>query len=98
MEFFSTRGQGPVNLDEALVRGIAEDGGLFMPTPMPEFSLTDFDGAESLQAVAQTLLAPFFGGSSLESDLESIVDETFSFPIPLTDLPSDSGTARLLER
>ncbi|MDJ0760332.1 MAG: threonine synthase [Woeseiaceae bacterium] len=97
MEFFSTRGQGPVNLDEALVRGIAEDGGLFMPTPMPEFSVSDFDGSESLQAVAETLLAPFFGGSSLEPDLASIVDETFCFPIPLTDLPSDAGTVQLLE-
>ncbi len=97
MEFFSTRGQGPVNLDQALVRGIADDGGLFMPTPMPEFSLTDFDAAGSLHAVAETLLAPFFGGSTLRPELGKIVDETFCFPIPLTDLPSDDGTVRLLE-
>ena len=97
MEFFSTRGQGPVNLDKALVSGIAADGGLFMPTPMPEFSATDFDGAESLQTIAARLLAPFFGGSALEGDLDSIVAETFSFPIPLTTLPAGTGTARLLE-
>ena len=97
MEFYSTRGQGPVNLDQALVQGIAEDGGLFMPTPMPALSVDDFDAAGTLTSVAETLLAPFFGGSALANDLTQIVDETFSFPIPLTDLPSKTGRARLLE-
>jgi threonine synthase len=31
MNYFSTRGAGPVTLDEALVSGIARDGGLFLP-------------------------------------------------------------------
>ena len=94
MEFYSTRGQGPVNLDQALVQGIADDGGLFMPTPLPALSVADFDGSASLTSVAETLLAPFFGGSALAAELRQIVEETFSFPIPLTDLPSKTGRAR----
>ncbi|MCP5087079.1 MAG: hypothetical protein GY952_09795, partial [Rhodobacteraceae bacterium] len=31
MKYFSTRGAGPVSLDEALRKGLASDGGLFLP-------------------------------------------------------------------
>ena len=43
MRFVSTRGDASVGLDEALVKGIADDGGLFVPVDLPTFSVTDFD-------------------------------------------------------
>ena len=52
MKYFSTRGAGPVSLDEALRKGIASDGGLFLPEQLPTFSVADFDGAESIREVA----------------------------------------------
>ena len=97
MQYFSTRGAGPVTLDEALVSGIAADGGLFLPQRLPEFTPDDFAGKASLPAVAGRLLAPFFAGSTLTGDLPAILDETFSFPIPVTPLPVATGTAGLLE-
>ena len=42
MQFVSTRGKQPVNLDTALVNGIADDGGLYVPTELPRFDLSDF--------------------------------------------------------
>ena len=36
MKFFSTRGSGPVSGAEAIVKGIADDGGLFVPESFPE--------------------------------------------------------------
>ena len=97
MNYFSTRGAGPVNLDEALRKGIAKDGGLFLPEELPTFDVANFDTAESIPAVAAILLRPFFAGSSLEEELEDILDETFSFPIPTTALPAGEQDVSLLE-
>jgi threonine synthase len=97
MQFFSTRGDGPVSLDEALRKGIADDGGLFLPEQLPSFDAADFDHADSIPRVAEVLLRPFFVGSALEDQLEAILAETFSFPIPATPLPSDGRALALLE-
>ena len=97
MKYFSTRGAGPVSLDDALRKGIASDGGLFLPERLPQFNLADFDTAESIQEVATVLLSPFFDGSSLEAAIADIVDETFGFPIPVTTLPVDGQDVSLLE-
>ena len=97
MQYFSTRGAGPVTLDEALVSGIAADGGLFLPRELPEFAAGDFSAAHSIPEVAAVLLEPFFSGSALREDLSAILGETFSFPIPVTPLPAAQGYAGLLE-
>ncbi len=95
MKYFSSRGDGPVTLDRALVEGIAPDGGLFMPESLPAFTPADFDGATDMRGVSRVMLAPFFAESSLESDLDGVLDETFRFPIPVTALPG--GLTSLLE-
>jgi threonine synthase len=97
MKYFSTRGAGPVSLDEALRSGIASDGGLFLPEQLPGFEVADFDAADSIVEVAAVLLKPFFSGSELESDIDEILAETFGFPIPTTDLVFGDRNASLLE-
>jgi len=97
MQFVSTRGGETVGLDEALVNGIASDGGLYVPVELPVFSVEDFDEAASIPEVAAVLLRPFLADSSLKGDLEQILAETFSFPIPVTALPESGGCASLLE-
>jgi len=97
MKYFSTRGAGPVSLDEALRKGIASDGGLFLPEQLPSFNVTDFDDAESIREVATVLLSPFFVGSKLQDEIQTIVAETFGFPIQTTALPVDGQDVSLLE-
>ena len=97
MQYFSTRGAGPVSLDDALRLGIASDGGLFLAEQLPQFGFADFDGADTIPQVARVLLAPFFEGSSLEGDLEAVLAETYRFPIPATRLPVDGRDVSLLE-
>ena len=92
MNFFSTRGAGPVSLDEALRRGIAEDGGLYLPESLPLFEIVDFNNAESIPDVARVLLKPFFAGSVLESDIEEILEETFSFTAIGPQISKSSST------
>ena len=95
MNYVSTRGDGPVTIDEALVKGIADDGGLFLPQTLPTLDIAEFNSAESISDVAAILLAPFFAESSLAGELDQILAETFSFDIPITRLPG--GGASLLE-
>ena len=97
MKFVSTRGAAAETLDAALVRGIAKDGGLFVPESLPEFTRSDFASATSLIDVATVLLTPFFAESSLRDALPDILGETFRFPIPATPVNGSAGAASLLE-
>jgi len=97
MRFVSTRGGPEVSLDEALVNGIAPDGGLYVPVELPTFSVDDFAAAATIPEVAAVLLDPFFSSSSLRGDLDNILAETFSFPIPVTPLATGDGRVSLLE-
>ena len=97
MRFVSTRGGETVSLDEALVNGIAGNGGLYIPVGLPTFGVSDFDAASSIPEVAEILLRPFFSDSTLQGELPRILAETFSFPIPATPLQSGNGSVALLE-
>ena len=97
MNFRSTRGKKTVTFDEALIQGIAEDGGLYLPDELPAFSIEEFSGAQATGDVAKILLQPFFESSTLLSALDEIIAETFSFPLPVTALPVQEGSAGLLE-
>lgn len=97
MRFVSTRGGPEVSLDEALVNGIAPDGGLYVPVELPTFAVDDFEAAETIPEIAAVLLEPFFTDSTLRGDLDAVLAETFSFPIPVTPLAAREGRVSLLE-
>lgn len=97
MMYRSTRDAPPVKLDEALVQGIATDGGLFLPEELPRLDVEYFDGAISVADIAKRLLQPFFAGSTLANELEQIIAETFSFPVPVTQLSAGDAYCGLLE-
>jgi len=61
MRFVSTRGASTVSLDEALVKGIADDGGLFIPADLPSFSVTDFDSASTVRRPSPRSLQYYCG-------------------------------------
>ncbi len=48
MAFVSTRGAGRVSAPEAIVRGIAPDGGLYAPESLPQWSRKDFEALARL--------------------------------------------------
>lgn len=97
LKFSSTRNAPAVSLDRAIVSGIAPDGGLYIPDTLPQFKPGDFAGACSIADVARNLLEPFFEGSRLRADMDAILAETFSFPIPLRPLPAVGGDLQMLE-
>jgi len=87
MRYVSTRDAGHrASLSEALGRGLAPDGGLYVPERFPALAAADFEGAAGLGAVAARFLAPFFAGDALAPELGAIVAEAFDFDVPLVPL------------
>ena len=96
MRYLSTRDAGhSATLSQAISRGLAPDGGLYVPETFPEFSVRDFAGADSLAEVAARLLAPFFAGDELAPALGDICREAFDFPVPLKELRGDTAVLEL---
>ena len=94
MKYVSTRAASPaLGLSEAILTGLAPDGGLYVPERFPEFEVKDFDNLETLSEIATKFLAPFFEGDELSAHLPEICREAFDFPVPLVEL--DETTALL---
>jgi threonine synthase len=97
IRFKSTRNTAPeVGFSDALVRGIAPDGGLYVPTAWPQLSPESFGSESTLAGIADRLISPFAAGDRLESRLDEIVSEAFNFPAPLVPL-SEDGRLSVLE-
>ncbi len=99
MRYRSTRGHAvELTAGQAILQGLAPDGGLYVPIAMPAFTAEDFAGADSLAQVARRFLRPFFAGCELSSRLDEICDDAFNFPVELRELPSrDGGRQSVLE-
>ena len=88
MKFVSTRGQAPaVDIDAALVAGLAPDGGLYVPDTIPAADLAR--PRDSLADTALASLAPWFTGSRIQSQLPGLCADAFAWPAPLRALAGD---------
>lgn len=91
MKYCSTRNNDYLfSLSDAIITGLAPDGGLFVPVSYPEFQIKEFEDSITIQEMAKLFLQPFFEGDDLENELSSIVENTFSFPIPLTQISEEN--------
>jgi threonine synthase len=98
MKFVSTRGESaPVTLSEAILQGIAADGGLFIPDRLPAISWDDVSPSTALPAIAELVIAPFAEGDPLAADLPAVCRDAFTFPAPLVRLERARGRASVLE-
>lgn len=86
MKYYSTNKQvSEVTLEEAVVKGLAADKGLFMPSTIKLLSKEFYDNIESLsfQEIAYRVADAFFGEDIPADTLKQIVYDTLSFDIPL---------------
>lgn len=96
MKFVSTRDPDQrATLSDAIARGIAPDGGLYVPERFPQVIEEDLEDPDSLPELGVQLLAPFFGGDRLEGELPAICQEAFAFPIPLRPLRGRTAVLEL---
>ena len=86
MKYYSTnRKVSGVSLQDAVVKGLAEDKGLFMPDSIKALPQSFFDTIEtmSFQEIAYTVADAFFGEDVEAEALKKIVYETLNFDVPL---------------
>lgn len=92
MHYYSTHKKAPtVSLQEAVVKGLAPDRGLYMPKTIPQLP-PDFYGNImhlGLPDIAKTVAEAFFGGDIPKERLDAIVTDTLNFDIPLKKMDED---------
>ena len=85
MKYYSTNQQAPVaTLDKAVVKGLAEDKGLYMPERIKPLPKEFFDEIQNLsfQEIAYQVADAFFGEDVPAEVLRQIVYDTLSFDVP----------------
>lgn len=94
MKFASTRGQAPAaSFSDALLTGLAPDGGLYVPQQWPELGSLRGD---SLPRLGAALIGAVAGEDPLAAELPAICADAFNFPAPLKPLGS-TGRLSVLE-
>ena len=81
MLYKSTRGQSPeVSFSEVLLGGLAPDGGLYMPTSIPKFSIEEINDFKDLQfhELATEILFPFVEGDIDKEIFSDLVREAYN--------------------
>lgn len=89
MKYYSTNKQtSDVTLEEAVIKGLAEDKGLFMPKEIKKLPDEFFEiiGTLSFQEIALTVAEAFFGEDIEPDSLKKIVYETLNFDTPLVKI------------
>jgi threonine synthase len=80
MRYISTRGEAPIlTFSDALLAGLARDGGLYLPETWPQFSKSDIAAlsGKSYQDIAFAVLSPFVEGDIAPTALRTMIDEAY---------------------
>ena len=98
MKYYSTNGKAPMaDLHKAVVKGLAEDRGLYMPESIKPLPKAFFDTIEtkSFQEIAYTVADAFFGEDVDADSLKQIVYDTLSFDCPVVEVKDQIYTLEL---
>ncbi|MCR5298823.1 MAG: threonine synthase [Paludibacteraceae bacterium] len=85
MKYYSTNGKAAkATLEEAVVKGLAPDKGLYMPEIIKQLPKSFYDTIEtkSFHEIAYTVADAFFGEDVEAGSLKQIVCDTLSFDVP----------------
>lgn len=85
VRYTSTRGDERVSFEEALLTGLAPDGGLYVPTAVPRFP-SDLPSDLPFADLGIHVLKSWLGGEISEDALSEIVRNALSFDVPLVPL------------
>ena len=98
MKYYSTNGKAPIaDLHKAVVKGLAEDRGLYMPERINQLPKEFFDNIDkmSFQEIAYTVANAFFGEDVDPDALKDIVYDTLSFDCPVVNVKDNIYTLEL---
>ncbi len=98
MKYYSTNHTAPMaSLEEAVVKGLAGDRGLYMPENIKNLSKEFFDDIDkmSFQEIAYTVADAFFGEDVDAASLKRIVYDTLAFDCPVVPVTESIYTLEL---
>jgi threonine synthase len=81
LKYVSTRGEAkPASFNEALIEGLARDGGLYVPESWPQISQAEIAGFlnKPYAEVALRVISPFVGADIPERDLKRMIGEAYA--------------------
>ncbi|SEF89871.1 threonine synthase [Xylanibacter ruminicola] len=98
MKYYSTNGNAPIaDLHKAVVKGLAEDRGLYMPERIQKLPKEFFDNIQDMtfQEIAYNVASAFFGEDVDLDALKDIVYDTLSFDCPVVEVKDNIYTLEL---
>ena len=81
MNYISTRNSSnSFNFKDVFIKGLADDGGLYIPKSLHKYSQKDLNSFEDLQYtdLAKKIIYPFMSDFVNENDLSHIIDKSYS--------------------
>lgn len=81
MRYISTRGTAPVlTFEEAMLTGLARDGGLYVPETIPTLSHDQIAamGGQSYEEVAFTVMRPFIGDTFTDAEFRELIAKAYA--------------------
>ena len=81
MKYISTRDNSKeYSFEDVFIKGLADDGGLFIPKQVKKYSTEELESLSSLsyQDLAKKIIYPYIGDFMSESELSDIVDKSYS--------------------
>ena len=86
-----------VNFEEAVKKGLAEDGGLFFPKKIKKLKKEFIENLEKFSNVdiAYEVIKQFIGDEINENDLKNIITNTIDFDFPLIDIEKNVKSLEL---
>ena len=101
MNYISTRNnQKNFNFKDVFLKGLADDGGLFVPNSIEQFKREELDNFKSLsyKDLATKIIYPFIGNFMSKEELTSIISKSYSnFRFNDVVKISDCGNLKVLE-
>ncbi|MDG1102219.1 MAG: threonine synthase [Ascidiaceihabitans sp.] len=80
MKYISTRGQAPeLTFEDAMLTGLARDGGLYVPETIPKLSTADIKAmaGKSYEEIAFQVMRPFVGDTFSDDDFKGIIERAY---------------------
>ena len=81
MRYISTRGSAPVlTFGEAMMTGLARDGGLYVPVSVPQFSTDQFAAlaGRPYEEIAFAVMRPFMGDIFAEEEFRALIAKAYA--------------------
>lgn len=90
MKYYSTNKISPVvSFEDAVVRGLAPDKGLYFPEEIKKLPKGLLGSNKPIHEIAFEVAKGFVDGEISDDKLQTIVEETLSFPTPIVPIEKD---------